>query len=185
MDSDDVARSCVDCRRGLTPHRHRRRADRAGRGQPRPAAQRELVRAPVRGRPAAGLQRVTPTGTGSTAAGTGRPTTRCGASCWSGWAPTRGPRSTSNGAPRKGCPSPRSCAASSATSPERSAPRWAETSPQGGRATRAGRRPARAFPCPDPAGTRGSRTGIAGPEGARSVLEARGAGAIQAPASRR
>ena len=46
-----------------------------------------------------------------------------------------------------------------------------------------GHRPARTFPCPGPAGTRGSTTGAAGPAGAHSVVEARGAGPYQRPAA--
>jgi hypothetical protein len=61
-----------------------------------------------------------PTGTGCTAAGTGRPTAPCGASPWSGWAATSPPRTTSPAAPPRARPRPRSCAASLATSPAKS-----------------------------------------------------------------
>jgi Transposase len=59
-------------------------------------------------------------GTGSTPAVTGRPTMPCGGSCSPGWARTRPPAPTSNGAPGKESPRPRSSAASSATSLARS-----------------------------------------------------------------
>src|SRR5450759_3243036 len=52
-----------------------------------------------------------------------------------------------------------------------------------GRDQRAGHRPARSFPCPGPAGTRGSRAGAAGPAGTRSALDPRGAGPYQRPAA--
>jgi transposase len=58
----------------------------------------------------------------STVAVTAGPTRRCGGSSWCGWCRTPGPATTSSGAPRKACPSGRSSAASSATSPESSTP---------------------------------------------------------------
>jgi hypothetical protein len=63
-----------------------------------------------------------PTGTGCTAAGTGRPAAPCGASPWSGWAATSRPGTTSPGARPRTRPRPRSCAASSAILPARSSP---------------------------------------------------------------
>jgi len=50
------------------------------------------------------------------------PPSSCGASPWSGWVATSRPRTTSPAAPRRARPRPRSCAASSATSPARSSP---------------------------------------------------------------
>jgi hypothetical protein len=50
-------------------------------------------------------------GTGSTPAATGRPTTPCGGSCSPGWDRTRPPAPTSNAAPEKENPRPRSSAA--------------------------------------------------------------------------
>ena len=58
--------------------------------------------------------------TGCTAAGTGRPTAPCGASPWSAWAAASRPRTTSPAAPPRARPKPRSCAASSDTSPAKS-----------------------------------------------------------------
>jgi transposase len=63
-----------------------------------------------------------PTATGSTAAAIARPTRRSIASCSVGCAGTPAPAPTRSGAPPKACPSPRSSAASSATSPARSTP---------------------------------------------------------------
>lgn len=58
-----------------------------------------------------------PTGTGCIVAATGWPTPPCGASPWSACTATNPPRTTSPAAPAKARPSPRSCAASSATLP--------------------------------------------------------------------
>ena len=70
-----------------------------------------------------------PTGTGCTAAATATPTAPCGASPWSACAATSPPRTTSPAAPPKARPRPRSCAASSATSPARSIPHAARSDP--------------------------------------------------------
>ena len=58
-----------------------------------------------------------PAGTGSTAAATGPPTTRCGSSPTSAPSPTRAPASSSPRAPPPATAAGRSCACSSATSP--------------------------------------------------------------------
>ncbi len=63
--------------------------------------------------------RARPSATGSTPAATARPTMPSGGSCSPLWAPTRPPAPTSNAAPQKENPRPRSSAASSVTSPAR------------------------------------------------------------------
>ena len=73
-------------------------------------------------RPAAGRR----TGTDSIEAATGKPTPPCGASCSSASVATNAPGTMSPNAPPKANPRPKSCAASNATSPARSTPRYPE-----------------------------------------------------------
>jgi Transposase len=97
-------RRCCSSRPGTTP----------GGSAPRPPG-RTCAR-PPRSRHRRGKS----PGTGSTPAATGRPILPCGGSWSPGWARTRPPAPTSNGAPTKESPRPRSSAASSVTSPARS-----------------------------------------------------------------
>ena len=67
--------------------------------------------------PRSTLLRGSPAANGSTAVAIAVPTTRCGASSWCAWPPTRAPVPTSPAAPPRAAPSARSSARSNATSP--------------------------------------------------------------------
>ena len=109
--------------------------DNPGRCAPRRASPRYA--APARSMPPPGNSAAT----GSTAAGTGRPTPRCGGSSSPGWPATRAPRPTWPGAPPRARPGKRSCAASSGTSPARSTRPWSPRPATPRPASRSHRRP--------------------------------------------
>jgi hypothetical protein len=106
------------------PPRHRPRQRRGPahrrRRQPRPAAQRGLLRRPVRRQPAGSILEARPAVTASTAAATDKPTPRSSASPCAGYAGTPAPATTSFAASPKAKPAAKPSAASSATSPAKS-----------------------------------------------------------------